>query len=245
MVQDGLSEIEDIIENVHDIVKFINQNEARLMLFGEIVQQLQFPQRKLVLECKTWWNSTYHKLSTVIKFKEVFPGFQEWEPRYLSCPSIEDWINVEKVYSISEVFNSTTNIISGSEYLTSNLFLNEVHRIKALLDKLFFDPSQDKFFYDIVKSMQENFDKYLKECNLLMFVVAVLDRRSKMMVAKFTFPTMYFGDILEANIKKVENASFQLYDEYVSEYYSSGEQSGESSVGLTTTNVTIQASSSG
>ncbi|GJS37800.1 hypothetical protein Tco_0536182 [Tanacetum coccineum] len=53
------------------------------------------------------------------------------------------------------------------------------------------------------------------------------------------------GDILEANIKKVENALFQLYDEYVSEYYSSGEQSGESSVGLTTTNVTIQASSSG
>ncbi|GJT99526.1 zinc finger BED domain-containing protein RICESLEEPER 2-like protein [Tanacetum coccineum] len=156
MVQDGLSQIEGIIENVHDSVKIINHNEARLMLFGEIVQQLQFPYRKLVLECKTRWNSTYHMLSTAIKFREVFPRFQEREPRYLSC----------------------------SEYPTSNLFLNEVHRIKVLLDKLFFDPSQDP--------------------------------RCKMTVAKFTFPRMYYGDKLKANIKTVEDALSELYEEYVS-----------------------------
>ncbi|GKE71929.1 zinc finger BED domain-containing protein RICESLEEPER 2-like protein [Tanacetum coccineum] len=184
MVQDGLLKIEVIIENVHDSVKFINQNEARLMLFGEIVQQLQLPHRKLVLECKTRWNSTFHMLSTAMKFREVFPRFQEREPRYLSCPSIEDWIKVEKVCSILEVFNSATNIISGSEYPTSNLFLNEVHRIKVLLDKKNFDPSQDKFVYDMVEAMKENFDKYWKECNLLMSVAAVLDPRCKMTVAK-------------------------------------------------------------
>ncbi|GKA68688.1 zinc finger BED domain-containing protein RICESLEEPER 2-like protein [Tanacetum coccineum] len=234
-----------IIENVHDSVKFINQNEARLMSFGEIVQQLQLPHRKLVLECKTRWNSTFHMLSTAMKFREVFPRFQEREPRYLSCPSIEDWIKVEKVCSILEVFNSATNIISGSEYPTSNLFLNEVHRIKVLLDKLFFDPSQDKFVYDMVEAMKENFDKYWKECNLLMSVAAVLDPRCKMTVAKFTFPRMYSGDELKANIKKVEDALSELYKEYVSEYYSSGEQSDETGVGSTSTNVTIQASSSG
>ncbi|GJZ95928.1 zinc finger BED domain-containing protein RICESLEEPER 2-like protein [Tanacetum coccineum] len=229
MVQDGLSQIKGIIENVHDSVRFINHNEARLMLFGEIVQQLQLPHRKLVLECKTRWNSTYHMLSTAIKFREVFPRFQEREPRYLSCPSNEDWIKVEKACSILEFFNSATNIISGSEYPTSNLFLNEVHRIKVLLDKLFFDPSQDKFVHDMVKSMKEKFDKYWKECNLLMSVAAVLDPRCKMTVAKFTFPRMYSGDELKANIKTVEDALSELYEEYVSEYYSSSEQSGETS----------------
>ncbi|GJU10341.1 zinc finger BED domain-containing protein RICESLEEPER 2-like protein [Tanacetum coccineum] len=150
---------------------------ARLMLFGEIVQQLQLPHRKLVLECKTRWNSTFHMLSTAMKFREVFPRFQEREPRYLSCPSIEDWIK--------------------------------------------------------------------KECNLLVSVAAVLDLMCKMTIAKFTFPRMYSGDETKANIKKVKDALSELYEEYVSEYYSSGEQSGETNVGSTSTNVTIQASSSG
>ncbi|GKD33540.1 zinc finger BED domain-containing protein RICESLEEPER 2-like protein, partial [Tanacetum coccineum] len=103
----------------------------------------------------------------------------------------------------------------------------------------------DKFVHDLVKSMKENFDKYWKECNLLMSVAAVLDPRCKMTVAKFTFPRMYSGDELKANIKTVEDALSELYEEYVSEYYSSDEQSRETSIGLTSTNVTIQPSSSG
>nr|GFA67627.1 zinc finger BED domain-containing protein RICESLEEPER 2-like [Tanacetum cinerariifolium] len=98
-----------------------------------------------------------------------------------------------------------------------------VHRIKVLLDKLFFDPSQDKFIHDMVKFMKENFDKYWKECNLLMMsVVAVLDLRCKMTVAKFIFPRMYSGDEPKVNIKIVVDALSELYKEYVSEYYSSG-----------------------
>nr|KAJ0225102.1 hypothetical protein LSAT_V11C100042420 [Lactuca sativa] len=132
MVQDGLSRISYIIEDIHETVTFINQNEGRLNLFSEIVQQLQLPHRKLILECKTRWNSTYQMLSAAIKFKEVFPMYKEREPRYLCCPSNDDWLMVEKVCEILEVFDSATNIISGREYLTSNLFLNEIFRVKVL-----------------------------------------------------------------------------------------------------------------
>nr|GEW39766.1 zinc finger BED domain-containing protein RICESLEEPER 2-like [Tanacetum cinerariifolium] len=107
------------------------------------------------------------------------------------------------------------------------------------------DGSQDKFVHDMVKSMKENFDKYWKECNLLMSVAAILDPRCKMTVAKFTFPRMYSGDELKANIKTVKDALSELYEEYVSEYYSSSEQIGETSIGLTSTNVIIKPSSSG
>lgn len=136
MVQDGLSKIENITGQIHDSVNFINYNEARLMLFSEIVQQLQLPHRKLILECKTRWNSTYEMLSTAVLFKEVFPRYKEREPRYQSCPSNEDWVKVEKLIPILRVCNSVTNIISRSEYPTSNLFLNEICRIKILLDKI-------------------------------------------------------------------------------------------------------------
>nr|GFD28427.1 hypothetical protein [Tanacetum cinerariifolium] len=66
-----------------------------------------------------------------------------------------------------------------------------------------------------------------------------------MTIAKFTFLRMYSGDRLKANIMAVEDALSELYEEYVSECYFSGEQSGETSIGLTSTNVTIQPSSSG
>nr|GEV06843.1 hypothetical protein [Tanacetum cinerariifolium] len=105
--------------------------------------------------------------------------------------------NDKAIKNLTETFSRIKKLLcEGSEYPTSNLFLNEVHRIKMLLDKLFFDPSQDKFVHDMVKSMKEKFDKYWKECNLLLSVAAVLDPR-------------------------------------------------ETSIGLTSTNVTIQPSSSG
>ncbi|XWS48392.1 hypothetical protein CRYUN_Cryun13aG0072500 [Craigia yunnanensis] len=53
IVQDGLAGIKDIIKYVHESVRFINQNEARLNSFSDILQQLQLPNRKLILDCKT------------------------------------------------------------------------------------------------------------------------------------------------------------------------------------------------
>ncbi|XP_015962323.1 zinc finger BED domain-containing protein DAYSLEEPER-like [Arachis duranensis] len=50
---DGLEEIAGTIENIRENVKFINQSEARLRTFSEIVQQLQLPGRKLILDCPT------------------------------------------------------------------------------------------------------------------------------------------------------------------------------------------------
>ncbi|WOK96158.1 zinc finger BED domain-containing protein RICESLEEPER 2-like [Canna indica] len=90
MVQDDLSEIKHIIEDIHDSVSYVNQSEARLQTFSEIVHQLQLPNRRLILECKTRWNSTYEMLATAIKFKEAFLRFRDREPNYDSCPTEED-----------------------------------------------------------------------------------------------------------------------------------------------------------
>ncbi|KAH7655676.1 Ribonuclease H-like protein [Dioscorea alata] len=170
MVQDGISKIEDI----HESVKFVNQNEARLKSFSDIVQQLQLPKRKLILDCKTRWNSTFEMLSIAIKFKEVFPMYKDWESLYHCCPSLEDWEKMEKICEILEVFNAITKIISGSDYPTSNLYLNEVYRVKVLLDKR--ANNGDDFIQEMVGRMKRKFDKYW-ECNLLILVAVILDPR--------------------------------------------------------------------
>lgn len=134
MVQDGLKEIVDISENIRDSVDFVNKSDGRALLFAEIAQQLQIPGKKLLHDCRIRWNSTYEMLSCALKFKEVFPRFQVREPLYELCPSSEDWEKVEKVCTILEKFYTATNIISGSDYPTSNLLLLEVVKVKKLLD---------------------------------------------------------------------------------------------------------------
>ncbi|XP_022728910.1 zinc finger BED domain-containing protein RICESLEEPER 2-like [Durio zibethinus] len=244
MVQDGLSEIKNVIGDVHESVSFINQNEARLNSFSDIVQQLQLPDRKLILDCKTRWNSTFEMLSIAIKFKEVFSRLKERESHYECCPSHEDWEKVEKVCEILEVFNSATKIISGSDYPTSNLFLNEVYRVKVLLDKRMND--ENEFVQAMVRKMKSKFDKYWGECNLLMSIAAILDPRCKMRVIEFCFPRMYPDREAKENIAKVRDALYEIYDEYAREYQFGNEHSAETQVhdnGISGMN--IEASSSG
>lgn len=247
MVQDGIGKIKHVIQDIRDSVSFLNQSEGRLILFSEIAQQMQVPQRKLILDCKTRWNTTFLMLSTAIKFKDVFPRFQEREPNYYCCPSAEDWLKAEKVCELLEVFNSTTNIISGSEYPTSNLFLNEVYRVKVVLDKKHLEiTNEEDFMYSMIEAMKVKFDKYWGEVNLLMAIGAILDPRCKMRVIEFSFPKMYPTNVAKENIGKVREALYELYDEYVAEFQSSnGEPSGETQNGARTEANNIQLSSSG
>ncbi|XP_015950046.1 zinc finger BED domain-containing protein DAYSLEEPER-like [Arachis duranensis] len=158
---DGLGEIAGTIENIRESVKFINQSEARLRTFSDIVQQLQLPGRKLILDCPTRWNSTYQMISTALHFKEVFPRFQDREPNYRYLPNHEEWEKVEKIAEVLQVINCATNIISGSEYPTANLYLAEVFRIKLILDEAV--SSGPFFMKEMAAKMKLKFDKYWSE----------------------------------------------------------------------------------
>ncbi|XP_071924891.1 zinc finger BED domain-containing protein RICESLEEPER 2-like [Coffea arabica] len=158
MVQDGLCEIEDIIENIRDSVKFVGRSDVQTLVFAEIAQQLQISVKSLIHDYRTRWNSTYEMLNCAIKFKEVFPPYQDREPRYDCCPSDEKGEKVEKVYGILETFWTIIHIISDSEYPTSNLFLWEIVKVKRLLDSKVND--DDDFIRAMMRRMKNKFDKY-------------------------------------------------------------------------------------
>ena len=71
MVQHGLEQVKNIIAKVHETVDFLNSSEARLKRFGQLVSQYNMQERKLVLECKTRWNSNYDMLDCAIKFTKM------------------------------------------------------------------------------------------------------------------------------------------------------------------------------
>ncbi|WOL17529.1 zinc finger BED domain-containing protein RICESLEEPER 2-like [Canna indica] len=164
MVQDGLIVIHDIISKVRESVKYIKGSPARLHKFNEIARQLQLSSTKrLVLDVSTRWNSTYAMLLSALEFKDVFPRYHERDPNYKSVPSYEDWEKASKIMEFLEVFNEATNVFSGYEYPTANLFLPEVWKIKQLLEltvvddfifcfsKIYLNELEAKMKIDVVK----------------------------------------------------------------------------------------------
>ncbi|GKE00238.1 zinc finger BED domain-containing protein RICESLEEPER 2-like protein [Tanacetum coccineum] len=139
MVQDGLEVIKDIVQKVPVSVNYINVSDSRLKVFSQVAQQLHLRERKLILDCKTRWNSTYKILSTAILFKEAFSMYEVRDPLYKHCPSDDDWEKIKSICETLQAFDSCTNIISGSDYPTSNLYFGEVQYMRQVLDRQFND----------------------------------------------------------------------------------------------------------
>ncbi|XP_062170992.1 zinc finger BED domain-containing protein RICESLEEPER 1-like [Alnus glutinosa] len=75
----------------------------------------------------------YIVASEAVQFKDVFPRYDQSDQAFQWLISPEEWEKVENVNQILSIFNDVANIVSGSEYPTSNLFLPEVWRIKEVL----------------------------------------------------------------------------------------------------------------
>ncbi|KZV44901.1 zinc finger BED domain-containing protein RICESLEEPER 1-like [Dorcoceras hygrometricum] len=152
IAQDGLTEIKDIVDDVRRSVDFIRRTDSRLLKFAEIVKYLNLSERKLIDDCKTRWNSTYEMIQIAISFKEVFTRFKAREPSYVYCPIEEQWKKLEKVFSILKVLYEATKEISGTEYPTSSLFLNDIFRVKMILDENSHD--EDEFICRMIEKMK-------------------------------------------------------------------------------------------
>ncbi|KAL0462646.1 UNVERIFIED_CONTAM: Zinc finger BED domain-containing protein RICESLEEPER 2 [Sesamum latifolium] len=193
---------------------------SRLYRFMEIVKQLQLPTTKgLILDVPTRWNSTYGMLESAMVFRDVFPRYKERDPTYTWLPTSEDWDKAMEVCKFLEAFNDATHIFSGVNYPTSNLFLPEVWKIKQILDEKF-STSKD-YLQKMVFRMKEKFDKYWRNCNLLMAMGAVLDPRYKMKLIEFCYSKIYPISQAHEEIELVRFSLQELYNEYVANCSSS------------------------
>nr|XP_027120364.1 zinc finger BED domain-containing protein RICESLEEPER 2-like [Coffea arabica] len=219
LVQDGLNQIVDVIDVVREGIKYLKNSESRLNEFAKIKKQLQLPSRKLILDCPTRWNSTYLMLASALEFRDVFPRYGDIDPGFHYVPSEFEWMKVEEVCKFLGIFYEITNIISGSDYPTANLFLVELYRIKELLNEKALDFSDHIRF--MAESMTQKFDKYWGENNVLMSLGAILDPRYKMVLVNHTFPVIYGEVAALRNIDEIRCILYDLYNEYVDAHISS------------------------
>ncbi|KAJ6804146.1 putative zinc finger BED domain-containing protein RICESLEEPER 2-like [Iris pallida] len=127
MVQDGLHEIKDVIQNIRKSVKYLKMSSSRLHNFAEIAKQVNISVvRRLVFDVPTRWNSTYAMLESALIFRDVFPRYGDRDNNHAWLLIDLDCEKAENVCKILEVFHDASNVFSGVSYPTSNLFLPEI-----------------------------------------------------------------------------------------------------------------------
>ena len=90
IVKDGLEVLKDAIENIHDSVAYWTATPKRVEKFEEIAQFVKVEATtKLILDCKTRWNSTFTMLSHALPYKSAFIRASHVDRLY-TCLSYED-----------------------------------------------------------------------------------------------------------------------------------------------------------
>ncbi|KMT02093.1 hypothetical protein BVRB_9g208210 [Beta vulgaris subsp. vulgaris] len=217
VVQDGLNVVlSEGLQIIRESVVFWTASDKRVQKFEQVARQIapKF-KRKLALDCKTRWNSTYEMLSVAISYREVFVVLGARDNLYKKPPICEDWIKVEKICEKLELFSTITLDFSASKYPTANIYFPKVCALQFALTNWLLSP------YDYVRKMAEvmleKYNKYWAGVNSLLGVATILDPRYKMALIRFHFAKLYNGSEIDREVNKIQDLLKQLVDEYGSE----------------------------
>ncbi|KAG8493118.1 hypothetical protein CXB51_010630 [Gossypium anomalum] len=168
------------------------------------------------------WNSTSLMLDTAQNFERAFERFEEQDTNFRAelergegWPSVDDWDNVRNLRDFLEHFYEVTLHISGTSYVTSNNFFNELSEIDILLRDAQLNSNVD--FNVMAIKMKEKYDKYwgdIDKMNLLIFVACVLDPRQKLKYLEFALSEMSSSKKACEMMQKLKESLYELFDEY-------------------------------
>lgn len=186
IVREGLDVIRSGIEKVRDSVAYWTATPKRCEKFEMLCNKLKIPcKKKLALDCKTRWNSTYLMLQSVLPFKDVFERLGEKDIQYKSLPSENDWLLAREICTRLKMFYEATEMFSGTKYPTINLFYPKLFEIKMAMKT--WELSTHDEIRLMAKNMEVKFNKYWSEVHGIMALGFILDPRFKMKGIEFFF----------------------------------------------------------
>ena len=178
IVKDGLDAMKPAIEKIRDSVAFWIASPKRIEKFEEIAkfQKVKIT-RRLILDCKTRWNSTFTMLSVALPYKVVFERLKKVEKQYESLPTKEEWAFAIDVVERLRLFFEITEMFSGTDYVTANIYFPKICEIKMNMRQ--WSTCGNEVIEAMTFSMEEKFNKYWTDIQGLMGMATLLDPRYK------------------------------------------------------------------
>ncbi|KAM6564201.1 hypothetical protein CsatB_030096 [Cannabis sativa] len=243
IVTDGLKEKNESIAAIRNAVKYVRSSPSRLLAFKECVKAEDIECKGLLcLDVPTRWNSTYLMLECALKFQKAFDRIKtDKNYRYYFTeedngkskegpPNEDDWENARIFVKFLKTFYEVTLKFSGSSYVTSNLYFQEICEIQNELITL--SKERDGMLSSMAANMKRKFDKYWgesKAANGALIIATVLDPRYKLQFVVDCYETFYDISLQSKLIKKIEENLRKLFDFYNEMHFGVGPSSTTSS----------------
>ncbi|KAL0329120.1 UNVERIFIED_CONTAM: Zinc finger BED domain-containing protein RICESLEEPER 2 [Sesamum radiatum] len=234
IVKDGLKELNDSIERVRTVVRYVRQSPARTRKFNDYVVEENIQSKKsLCLDVPTRWNSVYMMLETALIFEGVFERYEIYDADFrndfrpggsygkIGLPLKHDWVMVRKFVKVLRYFYDLTNRVSGSLYVTSNNFLDEISDVDDLLKEWI--NGDDVDLVDMARQMKAKFDKYwgnIEKMNMMLYVAVMLDPRHKFFYLRYVFKNVHGPEMGEKMGDLAKSALYDVFEEYKKMYSS-------------------------
>jgi hypothetical protein len=145
-------------------------------------------------------------------------------------PTEQDWNFARYLCDRLKLFYDTTEILSGTSYVTANLFFPKVFAINR------WQYTDNRIIEEMSAAMKAKFMKYWIDVNGLMAVATVLDPQYKMKFFCAMYTRIYGPDCMPIKVKKVKD----LLVELVKEYQGSMEGFGSTETSVVGSSSTIQ-----
>lgn len=132
IVKDGfVKELKAAIDNIRESVAYWTATPKRIEKFEKIAKYAKVTiDKKIALDCKTRWNSTFKMLSLAVPYKAVFMRASRVDKQYETLPTEEEWNFAEDVVERLRLFNDITKLFSGTDYVTANIFFTKIAEIR-------------------------------------------------------------------------------------------------------------------
>ncbi|KAG8634406.1 hypothetical protein MANES_17G029905v8 [Manihot esculenta] len=216
----------EAVKRVREAVRYVRQSPARLQKFKSCCEMEGIQSKcHLSLDVSTRWNSTYLMLRTAKKFENAFDRFATIDPCFKfdlvsgkecdDVPDSLDWDYIRKIVDFLGHFYDLTLKISGSRYVTSNIFFDEISSVDCLLQE--WKIRDDLTLANMGEKMKVKFDKYWgdpNKMNKLIYIAVVMDPRYKMEFMGFALSAVYGNGKGLDLTDKIKSAVYELFDEY-------------------------------
>lgn len=236
LAQEAISSTGEVVWKIRESVKYVKSSIMREEKFLELKHHLQVPcARELSMDNQTRWDTTYRMLAAACELKEVFSCLEASDPDFKLSLSMDDWKMAETLCTYLKYFYDVADILTSPSYPTANVFFPEVSRIQMELTRA--SMSEDPLVHGLTNPLKEKFDRYWKDCCLVLGMAVVMDPRFKLKFVEFTFSKV-FVENAEDWTRTVDYGLRDLFLQYTMETLTLSDTFGEDgSVGISLTEV--------